>query len=428
MSGPLRLFLADYVPLRNKGEQAIVYGIQDMLADGSDVQVTMFGPEQRPTEHGNIKVFPHEWIFETRLLDFQKHKLQRVSTWLQLRLGLYGRLNRLIESRDPQYAEVVRAFHQADLVLVGHDGFFCVESCAILRLARRAGKGCGILGSGFNIPRMQWLVKLMYKKAIMDSDFCVFREKTAWQFMRSLDQDPGKIRLEPDTAFAMRPAAEDEVRAVLERTGWYRPARAAGRPIVVVTVCEKSIVYRSSFRRESDPTQKRQVHSSFVASLLDSLVRERNVQLLFLPHSIESGIGNDIDVAHRVAASMTSSSDRRAILEGDYSARLLKGIIREADFCIGERTHSLIGSLSVATPFLGLTNSDDIRTHDILGDMGKCEDRLLDMDDPSIDDSIQKVLQIFDQRDQIRRQLQVVSDDFNSRLQQVAALVKGQSA
>ncbi|MHB0956080.1 MAG: polysaccharide pyruvyl transferase family protein [Pirellulaceae bacterium] len=417
--------MADYVPLRNKGEQAIVFGIQDMLGDSGEVQVTMFGPEDSPREYGDLRVFPHKWVFATRLLDFSKHQPQRLATWVQIRAGFYGRLNRLLKSHQSRYRELTNAFHEADIILVGHDGFFCVESCAVLQLAKRAGKRCGILGAGFNIPRLLWLVGPLYKMALENSDFCVFREKTAWRFMQSLSNDTEKARLEPDPAFAMRPAIEQEVNSVLDPMEWYREARAMNRPMVVVTVCEKSVVYNCSFLRENDPIQKRRLHAAFMASLLDRLVEKCKAQIVFLPHSIEQGVGNDIEVAKRVSSAMTSQSSHRIILEGDYSGRFLKGVIRMADFCIGERTHSLIGSLSVGTPFIGLTNSADRRTHDILGEMGHCEEQLLDMDDPNQAECIEKVLWAFDTRDRIRRHLQVVSSEFGCRLQRVAELVKG---
>lgn len=428
MSQPLQVFLGDYVPWRNKGEQAIIYGLQDMLSNGREVYVTMFGPDHEPVVYGNVTILPYPWIFATRLLDLYQHRWRRLSTWILFRAGLYGRLNRLLHTRDPKYACITKAFREADLVLVGHDGFFCIENCIMLKLAKQAGKRCGILGSGFATPPpLLSLAAAFYRMAIAHSDFCVFREKSAWEFMRSLAPNPERIRLEPDPAFFMKAASPEESRSCLRATPWYDRTVKLKRSIVAVTVCEKSVVFTGSFLGIGDSGEKRVTHTRFLATLLDSLIKERNAQIVFLPHSVEAGAGDDCTVAERVSECMTSDPDHRHILRGDLSARLLKGIIGEADFCVGERTHSLIGSLSVATPFLGLTNTQDVRTHDILGDMGQCQHLLLDMDAPSTTDAVRLLLQTFDQRVEVRHHLSCMSRSFTHRLCEVAKCVRQES-
>lgn len=420
---PLRILLADYVPLNNKGEQAIIYGIQDMLGGSQNVEISMFGPDYENNRPDKLTVFPQEWIFATRL---SPNKYHRLFTALQLRLGIFGRLNRLVQGGDPMFQEVRQAFDLADIILVGHDGFFCLENAAILNLAKRAAKRRGILGSGFFLPARRSLVDPIYRGAVTDSDFCYFREKTAWNYMRALAPSSDKPRLGPDPAFAMLPAPVSAVEALLGKWAWYANAVAQRRPIVVVTVCEKSVIYRCSFLSETNPERKREAHAAFVAELLDTLVAQRNAQIVFLPHSIETGDGNDVAVARTIAKAMRSNPDARVILDEDLSARMLKGIIGKADFCVGERTHSLIGSFSVATPFLGLTNTADIRTHEILGAMGRCEEQLYDMDNPVAQQAVKLLLGSFDRRAELRQQIARTFAEFEIQLKAMARVVKGE--
>jgi len=80
----LHILVADYVPIANKGEEAIVRGIEDMLSDGEAV-----------TQQGNITVFPRDWIFR---FEGRAGLSGRGRLWLQaviaaqLRFGAYGPL------------------------------------------------------------------------------------------------------------------------------------------------------------------------------------------------------------------------------------------------------------------------------------------------------------------------------------------------
>ncbi len=89
--------------------------------------------------------------------------------------------------------------------------------------------------------------------------------------------------------------------------------------------------------------------------------------MLFLPHSVETD-GSDIVAAQHVIEQMKATAADCAILEQDCGPRLLKSIIGQCDFLVGERTHSLIGSVSVGTPFAAMTNRQDTRTHGIIGE------------------------------------------------------------
>ena len=54
------------------------------------------------------------------------------------------------------------------------------------------------------------------------------------------------------------------------------------------------------------------------------------------------------------------------VLEEDLTARELKSIIAESEFLIGERLHSIIGSVGVKTPFMSLASEADLRIEGIL--------------------------------------------------------------
>jgi len=52
MDDALHILVADYVPIANKGEEAIVRGIEDMLSDGRAVRLGLFDNVEAVTQQG----------------------------------------------------------------------------------------------------------------------------------------------------------------------------------------------------------------------------------------------------------------------------------------------------------------------------------------------------------------------------------------
>lgn len=420
--------MADYVPLANRGEEAIVRGIEDMLSGGRPVALGLFDNVPEVAQTGNITIFPREWLFQfegNAGLSKSSRVLLQAAVALQLRLGMYGKLKNLTAAGDSRYRALQDFFERTRYVLVGHDGVFCVESCGIIRLARSHGKRTGILGASTGIGAGRCYKAGLYRQALDESDFCIFRERQSCESMRRVSRRPEKLLVGPDPAFAMHPAQADQVGGILERHKNYQQARAAGRPVVAVTVLEKGRVY-TGFRPDLAGQAKQQAHAKYMAGILDALVTKYRVFLLFLPHSVEDG-ASDVTSARHVTEQMDAGPGDYQILEEDCGARLLKGIIRECDFVVGERTHSLIGSVSVGTPFAALTNRRDTRTHGIIGEMCQCERQIVDMDVTDGQAAARKVLEIYDSRASIQEALTRVQKELSKQLLEIARLVKGEA-
>ncbi|MCJ7544842.1 MAG: polysaccharide pyruvyl transferase family protein [Phycisphaerae bacterium] len=430
MGDVIRIFIAEWVPLANKGEEAIARGLEDMLGGRRPVELGVMDLTEQVAKRDNITVFPLKWLYRRSGGDEVRSqhmvRLLFLSEVLAYRLGMHGRQANLTAQRR-EHAPMHDFFRQSDLVLVGHDGLFGPESCGVIFAAHRQGKRVGILGAGIPSPRR--LIRFygpLYRKAVEQADFCYLRERGSYELMKEACRADEKVRLAPDPAFAMNPDPPEQAAALLEKYPWYRRARADGRPVVCVTVCQKSVVYDESFvglRGEA----KARAHSRFVAGLLSGLVQQRNAQIAFLPHSVEKGVGNDVAVAQQVRSVMGGDASGAEIIHEDLTARQLKAIIREADFLVGERTHSVIGSVDVATPFVALTNTKDRRMHGIIGEMSGCADRIIDMDTPDPRESLQRVLSVFDHRSEVKAFLKGKAAQLRSELAEVARNVWGQA-
>ncbi len=117
---------------------------------------------------------------------------------LQLRAGVYGPLKNLTPAGSAKCRPLQEFFDRAQYVLVGHDGVFCVESCGIIQLAKQHGKRAGILGASTGIGGGRFYKAWLYRRAMEESDFCVFREEHSCESMKQVCRDPAKLMVAPD--------------------------------------------------------------------------------------------------------------------------------------------------------------------------------------------------------------------------------------
>ncbi len=426
MTEQMHILIADCVPLANKGEEAIVRGIEDMLSDGRPVSLGLFDNVQDVTQQGNVTVFPREWLFRfegNSALSGRRRILAQMWIAVQLRLGRYGPLRNLATGGSHACRPLQDFFERTRYVLVGHDGVFCVESCGIVHLAKQHGKRVGILGASTGIAGGRFYKAGLYRRAMEECDFCFFREEHSCESMRQVSRDPAKLQVAPDPAFAMRADPPEAAREVLERDERYRAAKQAHRPLIAVTALEKGRVY-AGFRPDLHGAAKQQAHATYLAAILDVLITRHHAFALFLPHSVEES-GSDVVAARHVAARMKVTPGDYTILEHDCGARLLKAIVRECDFLVGERTHSLIGAASVGTPFAAMTNRQDTRTHGIIGRMCRCEAQIVDMDAASEQDASRKVCELFEKRDSIAKSLERIREELSSQIEATSRVIQG---
>jgi polysaccharide pyruvyl transferase WcaK-like protein len=441
-----KLLIPERVPLENKGEEAIVRGLADVLFPEAlgQVDIAVMHDVDVPTVVRGIKVFPVSWLYasgsssfinqaqtqyDKGLKRFLKKILNRKRYWI-IKQGFLGKKSILLERENAKYQELLDFYWDSDVVISGHDGAYQGEHYLIIKACKMAGKCVGLFGSGMNSRVTAPHMTVLRKKGIELADFCILRERQTMLQLQSLSPST-PMTLAPDPAFGMIPSTKKEAQYELMLVPEYVKARQDGRPVIAVTVCENSKVFNDSFKDAKTYKEKQDRHARFVAQRLDSLNKVAQPTFLFLPHSYlltefkTHEFNNDIPVSQLVASHMETPSENIAVVDRDISAKTLKAIINDVDFMIGERTHSLIGSASVGTPFVGLTNSNDTRTHDILGSMCNCERCLFDMDIHSSSESADRFFtEKFCERDQIREHLNTIRPTLSKELEKSAQIVR----
>ena len=104
---------------------------------------------------------------------------------------------------------------------------------------------------------------------------------------------------------------------------------------------------------------------------------------------------------------MRKFQDDVILIENEYNAAALKGVIQRLDFLVSQRLHSIIGAASVGTPFIMLTVKGDGRAHDIVECTIARDDLIFDLNNPDIDDFARKFGRLWASKDRIRKDLSV---------------------
>ena len=398
----MKIFIADYLPLKNKGEEAIVRGLESLFKKkyNEDVEFCVLDVVNESERVGNVDVLPSYYCYPNfsnpKMRGFKGSLMMLIMCCITI-LGLYPYRRRVKQSLLPKIKE-------CDKVLLAHDGFMNPFCAALGLYLHTQGIDYSIIGAGF-VPvkgKLRWFYRKVYSSFFNKAALVVLREQTAFEYVNSISSNNNVFML-PDPAFNSKIEIKNKENAnsVLNKYGFSRKQLNIG-----VTVCENSISFSTAFK---DSFNKQIDHREFIARLLDSLSEKLGCNFYFLPHCIENGAGDDLAIAQDVVKRITKHQHNVFIISEDLPVMDIKGVISNMDMIIGERTHSIINSISCGVPFLNLTCSADIRSHDIIEKDCGLGDYILDLDVPALTDVITAVINVIENREIVRTQLEKIN-------------------
>lgn len=429
MSRPIRLFIPEWVPLANKGETAIVYGIADGLFPGEPVEITALERNMaEPVFREGIRFWPHRWFyapwrnrpFSLSLapkdafnsgMSLLRHGLELFDGWVRRPPSpvrncarILARLDEGGRADDSAFAKAMRSLREMDHVVVGHDGVLSHnEECHVIRMLSGAGFSYGVFGTCMPLPLRTRHVHRLYAEMFAEAKYVFTRnpEGPAW----AGEQFPGLgVESAPDPAFAMRPASEDEVDALIGRE---KLGSFFERPVIMMTVVENDVTLRFGFRKRLTAQGKARRHVRLAAQLVRAMVKELDANILFLPHCIgPTRLGDDRRVARAIMAAASAPADRVRLIEREYDARKLKGLMARADLLVAERIHSIIGAVGVHTPFVCLGSMADNRCTGIVGALCGAEDLIYSLDEPDEASLFAHVKDVWRRRGDVRERIE----------------------
>lgn len=393
------IFIADFLPLANKGEEEIIRGIETLFIDKyhEDITFRVFGDVKSVTQVGNVKVYPRSICYPLNGITGKKRVLNDI--WMAIKgfLGLYP-----YRKNIQNYQGLLNDLRTCDEVIIGHDGFFNLK-CALLGIfLSKQNIKYSILGAGFNKPgkKISWIFDKVYKKCFDAAKYIILREQTAYDYVSHISLNK-IVELLPDPAFFC-PSDKfnlDTINLVEKKYGFDEDALKIG-----ITICENSISFSTAFIYSSSKIVD---HREFIKDLLLHVSEKKNCRFYFLPHCIEEGAGNDLVIARDIVSRLQGRINCEIITE-DMPVLDIKHIISKMDMMIGERTHSIINSISTSTPFVALTCAADFRTHDIVGKGCGLNGNIYDLDYPDLSKLESGILSILNNRQDAIKKLNKV--------------------
>lgn len=446
MSKTYNILIPELVPLENKGEEAIVRGIADVLFPDRNCELHLFDEVEHYRYEDGIHIYPVKWFISPWLnrefgLGLSWEKI-RDSSFSIVRNGLHKiwpkwvrrycsalqettlTLQKLHDGQKPvtEKETRLRQILECDYIVAGHDGALDDRVCQVIEVMQMFGKSFGVFGVEFPMSFKSQHIVDVQKNVLEKSQFFYCRTAASHQVTQKyFPQISSEVLADP--AFGMIPAGRDVVDGLIKEN---KLDHFFQKPVVMCTSCEPPPISRYCFEDVKAPDLKLSAHRQIFSELIKYIANKYDVNILFLPHAIGPGKALDDRVIARDIISRSGlSSDRALVLESLLSAKELKGLIGLADMMVAERIHSMIGSVGVQTPFLCLGSKTDRRIKGIICEMLELENNVYYLNKPDIKSLTDKFDDVWNRKVQIRERLDHRYSIMKSELEDKAKIMRG---
>lgn len=366
------ILVPELVPLDNKGEEAIVRGIADIVFPNGNYELHLFDEVDEYRFQDGIHVYPVKWFMSPWLnrefgLGLTTEKIRDsfqslvrnllhkfTPNWVRIKDRAL--IKSMIETKNLNKTKSKSVSHpglenilKLDYIIAGHDGAMDERVCHIIdEITQILNIPLGVFGVEFSQSFKSSVIVDVQQNVLKNSLFFYCRTDASKAVVdKYFPEILSEVR--PDPAFGMKETNEEEVDLYLKNNGFID---LFSKPVIVCTTCETGPIARYCFQNESSPGARINAHRTFYATLIKHVINTEDVNILFLPHALGPGKAlDDTIVARDVISRIDDNKNKVFLLQEDIPAKLLKGIISKADFLIAERIHSMIGAVGVNTPF-----------------------------------------------------------------------------
>jgi polysaccharide pyruvyl transferase WcaK-like protein len=445
MSRTYHIFVPEWVPLQNKGEEAIVRGIADVLFPEGNCEIHLLDMVDEYCCQDGIHVYPVQWFVSPWMnrefgLGPSWEKI-RDSACSLTRNGLHKihpgwvkslcapmtktarQITQLGTGKAPSSEKEKRLLQliHCDYIIAGHDGALDERVCHVLDIMRESGAGFGIFGVELPTSFASRAVVEVLHSTLRHSQFFYSRTAASKEIAQHCFPDLN-VGLLPDPAFGMHPASDEDIDKIIAGEGLQC---FFSKPVVMCTCCEPAPIARYCFEDIGMPDLKLAAHRQLFAEMVQQIVRKYDVHILFLPHAL--GPGNALDdriIARDILRRAQLPVEKARMLESPYSARELKGILKRSELLVAERIHSMIGATGVHRPFLCMGSRTDRRIRGIIENMLGRKEEVYFLNRPTLAGLMAKFDDVWNRRAALQKQLADVSALFINQLETAAAVMR----
>jgi len=433
------ILIPELVPLKNKGEEAIVRGIGDVIFGNGKYELHLFDDVDSYYFKDDIHVYPVKWFMSPWLnyefgLGFSTEKIKH---------SFFSVIRNILHKIKPDWvtrkeANLIKTFldlnscydkekqgllnlSKVEYIVGGHDGAMDERVCHVIdEFQKYKYVPFGVFGVEFPQKFKSHYIVSEQKKVLKKAQFFYCRTQASFNVVKKYFPEI-KAEVKPDPAFGMIPVKGEVVDDYLKST---QIECIFKKPVVVCTTCETGPIARHCFQSSNSPDLKLSAHRNFFASLIDYIVEKYDVNVLFLPHALGPGKALDDTYVAEEIIKKTTNKDSLFLLKDDISAKLLKGIISKADFLIAERIHSMIGAVGVATPFMCLGSNTDRRIKGIISEMCESKEVIFYLNNPCIEDCKLKFDFLWQNANSEKQRLSEVSSKLFSEHSKASSFIK----
>ncbi len=418
----LKIFIAEEIWARNKGEAAILWGMIESfkLLGQTTVYICSYEPEIDAAEYGEEIQLIHDNYIEAgnmfvKLLNFM---------WIILRHCLFLFLYPLLRNNTTRFmrSPLWKTYIDADIIVIGHDntlvGHGSYTSLIIPYIAKVLNKPV-VIYAGTVGPFMDPITPLVTKHILNSVQLITLREYTSLETIKTLGVNNVATYVTADAAFLMPPASPECVKEILEIENIKND-----RPLIGITITQ-DMAYRYGFRHYNDLQDGYQAYIQMFARLVDIMIEEFNAFVIALTYSTGPEKRQDDRIPNQEVYSQVNEKEKFRIITNNYSAKELKGVTGKCELLIGNRTHSMIAATSMGVPTIAISSRmTGSKTRGIIGYMLKQQEWILDIETLSSEKLIQLVEKAWLQRELIRTDLQNRIPEIQSSVLQTGVLIR----
>lgn len=370
-----RIFVAEEVPGGNKGEVAIIKGIEECFKGiGISCKISVLSPFYPEIDF-------HEYSRDFKVIDgvaslhiphglTERSYLVKIlaSIWCLIQHIMFILLYKIFgrKTLTIMKGEIWREYLDTDLLLVGHDNLFANPygsalaflNSYILLLAKMINKPCVVFGASVG-PFNNKIFLLFIKFILNHADAITLRDKKSYEFVKFLGIDKPPVSLCLDPAVLLKPASFEQIDRILikERINVDRG---------LIGIMAGPVMYKR-LSLKVDIKTKYEYHISNIAYAIDYMISKLDVNVLLMYHATFPAVNDDRLVITDIYKKV-SNKDQVKLIVNNYSADEIKGLIGLCELFIGDRTHSLIASATMCVPCISISHKNNYKTNGLIGD------------------------------------------------------------
>jgi colanic acid/amylovoran biosynthesis protein len=239
-------------------------------------------------------------------------------------------------------------------------------------------------------------INIIAKFVLNKTSLIILRENLSRKYLLDNNIINPKIYVTSDPAFLLDPAPQSVVSEIFKKEGIRESEE--NRPLIGIN--PSGLISR--FLENTEQTGQQKIENT-MSKVVDNLIENLDANILMVPHVYTSGSDDRLSIKNILKDVKHKSNVY--IVENEYTAQELKGIIGRCDLFIGMRMHSTIASTSMLVPTVGIAYSH--KMHGIIGNMLGQNKYIVDINNFGYDQLISTIYECWDNRDIIKKELEI---------------------